>query len=642
MKIHSSILFAALPRLFSASFARATSKATRKAALLLFSVAVLLAGGAAAVRGQSALDGFDPNANGAIRVVVVQPDGKILIGGDFTTLSPNGGAAVTRNRIARLNPDGTLDTAFNPNASDTVRAIAVQADGKILVGGDFNGANSIGGQTRNRIARLDATTGLADSFNPNANNTVNSIAVQADGKILAGGTFTGIGGQTRNRIARLDATTGLADSFDPNANSTVLAIAVQADGKILAGGVFNGANSIGGQTRNRIARLDATTGLADSFDPNANSSVYSIAVQADGKILAGGGFITIGGQTRNRIARLDATTGAADSFDPNANNVVLSIAVQADGKILAGGVFSGANSIGGQMRNRIARLDATTGPGRFVRPERERSGPVNRGAGGRQDFSGRRFHYARAERGRGGDAQPHRPAGNRRQARPDARSQHRRQLCLVATAVQPDGKILIGGVFSTVLGVTRNNIARLNTDGTLDTAFNPNANGGVNAIAVQADGRILAGGAFTSIGGQTRNRIARLDATTGLADSFDPNANNAVDAIAVQADGKILVGGLFNGANSIGGQTRNRIARLDATTGTWLIRSTRTRTIVVDSIAVQADGKILAGGDFHEHSADRRAIASPGLMPRPAWLIRSTRTRTIMSLQSRCRRTARS
>ena len=71
--------------------------------------------------------------------------------------------------------------------------------------------------------------------------------------------------------------------------STVLSIAVQADGKILAGGFFS-ANSIGGQTRNRIARLDATTGLADSFDPNANGDVYSIAVQADGKILAGGYF----------------------------------------------------------------------------------------------------------------------------------------------------------------------------------------------------------------------------------------------------------------------------------------------------------------------------------------------------------------
>src|SRR5213076_3320235 len=233
MKICSSIVFTALPRFVFTSFPGATSNALRKATLLLFSIVVLLMGSTAAVRGQSALDGFDPNANGAVRAVVVQPDGKILIGGDFTTLSPNGGAAVTRNYIARLNPDGTLDTAFDPNANSSVSSIAVQADGKILAGGNFS---SSAAQTLNSIARLDPTTGLADSFNPNANNTVRSIAVQADGKILAGGVFTSIGGQTRNYIARLDPTTGLADSFNPNANSTVDAIAVQADGKILAGG----------------------------------------------------------------------------------------------------------------------------------------------------------------------------------------------------------------------------------------------------------------------------------------------------------------------------------------------------------------------------------------------------------------------
>src|SRR6202011_3512685 len=139
---------------------------------LMALVGLALAGGAAAVRGQSALDGFDPHANNTVRVVVVQPDGKILIGGDFTTLAPNGGGTVTRNRIARLNPDGTLDSAFNPNANNLFRSIAVQADGKILVGGTFNGANSIGGQTRNYIARLDATTGLADSFDPNGGDPV--------------------------------------------------------------------------------------------------------------------------------------------------------------------------------------------------------------------------------------------------------------------------------------------------------------------------------------------------------------------------------------------------------------------------------------------------------------------------------------
>ena len=171
------------------------------------------------------------------------------------------------------------------------------------------------------------------------------------------GGFGSIGGQPRIGIARLDATTGLADSFNPNSNSVIHAIAVQPDGKILVGGDFDAAHgtpSIGGQTRNHIARLDPTTGLADTFDPNANNIVYSIAVQADGKVLAGGNFANIGGQPRNRIARLDATTGLADTFDPNApNGIINSIVVQSDGKILVGGNFF---MIGGQLRGNIARL----------------------------------------------------------------------------------------------------------------------------------------------------------------------------------------------------------------------------------------------------------------------------------------------
>ena len=196
----------------------------------------------------------------------------------------------------------------------------MQPDGKILVGGSFT---TVGGQTRHRMARLDAITGAPDSFNPNADSSVISIAVQVDGKILAGGVFTTIGGQTRNRMARLDAVTGLADSFNPAPTGfQVNVIVVQADGKILVGGILG---TIGGQPRTRIARLDATTGLADSFNPNASGGgaipfVSAIAVQADGKVLAGGIFGNIGGQSRNNIARLDGTTGLADSWNPIANS----------------------------------------------------------------------------------------------------------------------------------------------------------------------------------------------------------------------------------------------------------------------------------------------------------------------------------
>src|SRR4051812_621281 len=141
--------------------------------------------------GQSALDGFDPNANGAVRAAIVQPDGKILLGGDFKTLSPNSGSVFIRNHIARLKPDGTLDPAFDPNANDAVLAITMQANGKILLGGKFT---SVAGVTRNHIARLNMDGSLDLSFDPGANDVVSTLALEADGKIFVGGLFTNIDG----------------------------------------------------------------------------------------------------------------------------------------------------------------------------------------------------------------------------------------------------------------------------------------------------------------------------------------------------------------------------------------------------------------------------------------------------------------
>lgn len=553
---------------------------------------------AGAARGQSALDGFDPNASGPVLVTVVQPDGKILLGGDFTTLSPNGGSAVTRKKIARLNADGTLDTTFDANFSDfgAIHCIALQGDGKILVGGIFS---HTGGQPRNNIARLDGATGVVDSFNPNANEVVYSIALQADGKILVGGAFASIGGQMRNYLARLDPATGLADSFNPNPDDSVSSIVVQADGRILAGGNFR---NIGGQTRNRIARLQPATGLADSFDPNAEGAVKTIAVQPDGKVLVGGHFDSIGGQPRRFIARLDPATGLPDSFNPSASGVVFAIAVHPNGKILVGGQFNGPNSIGGQTRNHIARLDPVTGLADSFDPNVT------------GDVSSITVQPDGKILAAGFFCCPGSVAGQTRNyiARLETEGRLDQTIgdvvpggahSVLATAVQPDGKILIGGLFTTVSGTTRNHIARLNADGSLDEAFNPNASGinsfpHVTSIAVQPDGKILVGGTFTAIGGQPRNNIARLDPTTGMADSFDPNATGgnhiSVLSIVVQADGKILVGGAFT---TIGGQSRNHIARLDPATGLADSFDPNANS-EVESIALQADGKILTGGYF--------------------------------------------
>ena len=201
--------------------------------------------------------------NGAIIAAVPDGAGGWYIGGSFTQLG-----GLSRNYIARINSDGTVHD-WNPNAGNTVNTIAV-AGSTVYAGGNFT---SIGGQSRNRIAAIDATTGLVTAWNPNANGAVNTIIV-AGSTVYAGGIFTSIGGQTRNRIAALDATTGSASSWNPNANGTVNTIAV-AGSIVYTGGSFT---NIGGQTRNRIAALDATTGLATTWDPNASSTVNTIAV----------------------------------------------------------------------------------------------------------------------------------------------------------------------------------------------------------------------------------------------------------------------------------------------------------------------------------------------------------------------------
>ena len=165
--------------------------------------------------------------------------------------------------------------------------------------------------------------------------------------------------------------------------------------------------------------------------------------------------------------------------------------------------------------------------------------------------------------------------------------------------MQPaDGKVLIGGWFTAVNDTTHNGIARLMTNGSLDSAFNSDVNGSVLAIAVQGNHKILIGGAFTTVNGVRRNRITRLNANGTLDTTFDPAAgpSGEVDALALQPDGKIVIGGKFT---SVGGVERKRIARLkpdgaldasfDPGTGaTW----------TVFAVTLQPDGRVLVGGAF--------------------------------------------
>ncbi|MBU1615237.1 delta-60 repeat domain-containing protein, partial [bacterium] len=163
----------------------------------------------------------------------------------------------------------------------------------------------IAGKTRNYIARLnpDGTLDITFDPSPNVNGSIHSIAVQPDGKILIGGWFTKIAGTTTNYIARLNPDGTLDTTFDPspNVNGSIHSIAVQPDGKIFVGGY---SPSIAGK---KIARLNPDGTLDTTFDPNVNAhfGIGSILIQPDGKVLIGGHFPTIAGLTRDNITRLN-------------------------------------------------------------------------------------------------------------------------------------------------------------------------------------------------------------------------------------------------------------------------------------------------------------------------------------------------
>lgn len=295
--------------------------------------------------------GFDPKANEAVYAIAVQGDGKLLVGGNFTSMQPNGAPSlVPAPFMVRLNGDGTVDGSFDPQPSGRVLAVALQPDGKVLLGGNFGSLQPFGTGspvTRQRIARMNADGTLDTGFDPKPNSEVESLAVQSDGKVILAGIFTtvqpnGAGAATsRQFIARVNADGTLDTSFDPKPNNSVFAIALQGDGKVLLGGVFstlqpNGAGST--TARSCLARVNASG--------TPNGLVYAIAPQVDGKLMVGGDFTNLQPNgasfpvTRWRMARLNADGTLDGAFDKLVDSTVNGLALQQDGKVLMCGSFA--------------------------------------------------------------------------------------------------------------------------------------------------------------------------------------------------------------------------------------------------------------------------------------------------------------
>ncbi len=364
-----------------------------------------------------------------------------------------------------LNTTSMASYATNELVPKSSWVTAVLVIPNVLVGGYFT---TYQGVSRTGLSLLNTDATAPPSFNPPAyTNGVTNIGYQSTGKIVfGGGTFSGA------ILRRLNADWTADGTFSAVGVTGILrTLAIQSDNKLIVGGNF--------LTR----RLLVDGGNDSTFVASAfNQQPYSTIVQSDGKIVMVGTFTTYGGVTVNRIVRLN-TNGSRDttfSLGTGFSAFAKVIKQHTDGKLVVIGVFTTYNGV---TRNGIARLNSN----------------------GTLDTS---FN-----------------PGNGTTA-------------AESLAIQSDGKIIIGGTFTSYNGTSINRIVRINTDGTIDNTFSVGTgfNGAVNSLVIQPDGKTIAGGDFTTFNGVTRNRIAKLNSDGTLDTSFDPltGYNSTVSSLLLE------------------------------------------------------------------------------------------------------------
>ncbi|MGI9089165.1 MAG: beta strand repeat-containing protein [Chthoniobacterales bacterium] len=554
-------------------------------------------------------------SGGGLSAVAADGFGGWYIGGLFTHVG-----GVPRTNLAHILADHSVDPSFHPDVNDAVHVIALSGS-TIYAAGLFT---SIGGQSRNNIAALDTADGSVKAFNPNANAAVEALAVSSDGSILyAGGRFTVIGGQPRIAIAALTVGGPLdgtaTPTFNPTATGTgpgiVDALAVSGS-TLYVGGTFN---TIGGQPRNNIAALSLGLPLdgvaVPAFNPSpsyrgcaACASIGALAISGS-TLYVGGLFDTIGGQPRKYLAGLNTADGMATAFDPEPNGNIFALAILGSTVYVAGSFNSrdGSPTIGGQARNYAAALNLIDGTASAFNPNPNAS-VVGIAVSGSAIYLGGYFSSL------GGVVRRSIAAinaldGTATNWDPGARGANGNDGLVYALAVS-GSTVYVGGFFTSIGGQPRVSIAAINVADGFPTKWDPSANynGGTGSVTTLATAgpTIYAGGAFNSIGGQTRNSIAAIDATDGTATTWNPNPNSEVAALMVSGN-LVYVGGYFT---AIGGQTRNKIAALNASDGnatTWDPDATANANVLA---LAMSGSTIYAGGDFTTiHGVPRRNIA---------------------------------
>lgn len=529
--------------------------------------------------------------------LIILPDDRILIGGEFTHY--NGSPAPN---IVRLNSDGTIDPSFDIGSgfNNRVQSIALQPDGKILVGGMFTSYRS---EPAPYLIRLNSDGSKDATFNVGTviESQVYTLGLQPDDKVLV---------HAGNEVIRLDSDGSFDPSFNlsspfgdeyihedygPQINKVnVNSIKVLENGKILLAGslhtslksliplvrlnsdgsrdlefttyeyeIGNGGYneiilmpegkifSIGMISRDQagVLRFNSDGTMDASFDTDNGSTGFAVALQPDGKLIAG--MYSNGNENIIRYQEdgsLDLTYNPIPEFDAR----VTAIGIQTDGKTIVGGDF---NVYNGQLAQGIVRINP--------------DGTVDQS-----------FNSGTGLDGHGDQIIP-----------------------------QNDGKILIRGNISIYNGAAVSKIFRLNQDGTLDNSFNSGVlfdyPFSLTDIALQEDGKILVAGYLSDYLEDSIGKIFRLNPDG----TMDPTFNTGIDfdmrilTIHPIPDGKILIGG------STDGNPGEALVRLNSDGSKDLSFNIGFDiNINLLSIVVQHDGKILAAGSAGINDPDPRLM----------------------------------
>lgn len=440
-----------------------------------------------------------PGVSGEVYGMTILPNNETFIGGDFQSYNGLSFNGVNQSCVALVDTNGQLDTSFYPGTGCDGAVYAVAASGsQFYIGGSFA---TYDGTSVGHLARLNADGSLDSSFTTlgAADGTVRAMAVMANGEVLIAGEFTHVNGAAINHIALLHTDGTLDTSFNPgnNINGTVYAVAIYntlGGQQVVVGGSF----TVPGQLYQNIARLNLDGSLDAGFNPGtgADSVVHALAVQVEGQILVAGEFTHFNGSTLNRIARLNSN-GSLDSTN-------FFIGTGADAPVFC--------------INPMTVITATN----YV------TDPIT---------------------------------GN-----------------ITTNYTYGTGGVYVGGAFASINGTHRLGFARLYANGNVDTTFMDTAYNqfaglkrvysfdapAVLATAVQSDGNVLIGGLFSQVGGGQANTNVcnslddQLLVTEGLVvpESFaDPNLwvePKTRDGVRNRSGFARLIGGATPGPGNIG------------------------------------------------------------------------------------------